>query len=203
MVRCPTKFFFDEYGTEELSHMLVKIGHDWNFDMWHVTDWGKHPVVLSGQFIMKQYDVSILDEAKLLNFLYDLEKAYKINPYHNMTHAADVMANLIYIIQNSDLLRFCTMNDILCCIVAALGHDVGHPGMTNRYLIAVKDELALTYNDQSVLENMHCSITFDTLLKKENAILEHLPSEEWALVRKIIVTLILGTDMAKHFDLVV
>jgi len=75
--------------------------------------------------------------------------------------------------------------------------------MTNRYLIAVQDELALKYNDQSVLESMHCSKTFEIMLKEENSICSHFTNEDFAVIRKIIVTMILATDMAKHFDMVV
>jgi cAMP-specific phosphodiesterase 4 len=36
-------------------------------------------------------------------------------------------------------------------LIAAAVHDVGHPGVTGKYLIAVGDELALQYNDSSPL----------------------------------------------------
>jgi hypothetical protein len=39
----------------------------------------------------------------------------------------------------------------------------GHPGVTNVYLVAVSDPLAITYNDHSVLENMHAAITFEMM----------------------------------------
>jgi cAMP-specific phosphodiesterase 4 len=41
------------------------------------------------------------------------------------------------------------MNDIdlLGVIVAAAGHDIAHPGLTNRYLINARDRLAMRYND--------------------------------------------------------
>ena len=42
-------------------------------------------------------------------------------------------------------------------LIAALGHDVGHPGVNNHYLVRTADPVALTYNDVSVLENMHAA----------------------------------------------
>lgn len=45
-------------------------------------------------------------------------------------------------------------------IVAAISHDVDHPGFNNQFLVATKDEIALLYNDQSVLENHHVAQTF-------------------------------------------
>ena len=35
----------------------------------------------------------------------------------------------------------------LACLLAAIVHDMGHPGHTNDYLVASWDPLALTYND--------------------------------------------------------
>nr|PIM04100.1 3'5'-cyclic nucleotide phosphodiesterase domain-containing protein [Toxoplasma gondii COUG] len=50
---------------------------------------------------------------------------------------------------------------ILC--FAALGHDVGHPGFNNAFLVATNQPIALVYNDHAVLENYHAYITFRTL----------------------------------------
>ena len=52
-----------------------------------------------------------------------------------MTHAADVMNSLIYLIENTDLMQYLTNIDMLSIIIGSLGHDVAHPGMTNRFLI--------------------------------------------------------------------
>lgn len=89
----------------------------------------------------------------------------------------------------------------IVCMVAVLAHDIGHPGVTNRYLIASKNELALRYNDISVLENMHCALVY-TLLNDPNCnIFSHLKSSEWTNCRKLLIELIMTTDMSKHFEL--
>ena len=81
-----------------------------------------------------------------------------------------------------------------------LGHDVGHPGVTNRYLINNKDDLALQYNDNSVLENMHSSVIFNLMKKEGCDILADLASDDWFQIRNFIIGMVLVTDMAKHFD---
>jgi len=62
-------------------------------------------------------------------------------------------------------------------------------------------EEALTYNDNSVLENMHVSRAFKLMRKhiKYN-ILADLKKEDQGLVRKLVISLVLQTDMAKHAD---
>lgn len=103
--------------------------------------------------------------------------------------------------ENSKIIHYCTELDVLGWIIAAAGHDVGHPALTNRFLINSRDNIAIRYNDQSVLEQMHCCITFGLLQEKKNDILANFSWEDWQVIRKVIVDMILGTDMSKHFDM--
>lgn len=91
--------------------------------------------------------------------------------------------------------------DIFSSIVAALGHDVGHQALTNRYLINNRDELALQYNDVSVLENMHCAKSFLIMKRNDCNIFGGLNNDDWCKARKVIVEMILETDMSKHFEI--
>ena len=50
--------------------------------------------------------------------------------------------------------------EILAAIFSCAIHDVDHPGLTNQYLINTSSELALMYNDESVLENHHLAVAF-------------------------------------------
>ena len=53
--------------------------------------------------------------------------------------------------------------ETMAALVAAAIHDVGHPGRTNQFLVNTNHELALLYNDNSVLENHHLAITFKVM----------------------------------------
>lgn len=53
--------------------------------------------------------------------------------------------------------------EVLAALVAAAVHDVDHPGRTNQFLIETSNHLALLYNDNSVLENHHLAVAFQTM----------------------------------------
>lgn len=48
----------------------------------------------------------------------------------------------------------------VCSILAAVAHDVGHPGKTNAFLQNSYHPLSIIYNDASILENFHTSLLF-------------------------------------------
>jgi hypothetical protein len=83
-------------------------------------------------------------------------------------------------------------------MVASVAHDIGHPGVNNTYLINSNDELALRYNDISVLENHHASSLFKILEIKSCRILTFFDETEQKALRKVMISAILATDMAKH-----
>jgi len=87
---------------------------------------------------------------------------------------------------------------MLAFLVSALAHDVGHPGLTNSYQINSRSDLALIYNDTSVLENFHITQTYKILQKKEFNIFENYDREESNILRKRIIQCILATDMSFH-----
>ena len=50
--------------------------------------------------------------------------------------------------------------DVLGGIISTIGHDLGHPGYNNNSYINAVNDLALTFNDKSWLENYHNSLLF-------------------------------------------
>jgi hypothetical protein len=89
--------------------------------------------------------------------------------------------------------------DILSTLLAAAIHDFQHPGTNNAFHVATGSDLALLYNDQSVLENMHCSEAFRVLRREDCAIAHGMPPEQWHKVRHTMVQMVLATDMSHHF----
>ena len=58
-------------------------------------------------------------------------------------------------------------------------------GFNNQYLCQTDDELAITYNDSSPLENMHCATAFTVAHK--TGILKDLPAKIRSMFRKQVV----------------
>ncbi|KAJ0406437.1 hypothetical protein ATCC90586_001916 [Pythium insidiosum] len=92
--------------------------------------------------------------------------------------------------------------DLLCVFVAAVCHDMNHNGRTNDFHIRYRTSLAMLYNDQSVLENMHAAACFETMRRPGHDLLEHVTPSEYRQMRKSIIRAILATDMHNHAAIV-
>ena len=62
-------------------------------------------------------------------FLQELEASYKAsNPYHNSTHAADVVQGLATLFAQNSFMAQLTDLEMLSMILSCAMHDAGHPG---------------------------------------------------------------------------
>mmetsp|Transcript_58805 Transcript_58805/g.140190 ORF Transcript_58805/g.140190 Transcript_58805/m.140190 type:complete len:494 (+) Transcript_58805:102-1583(+) len=150
-------------------------------------------------------DLCQAPRGKILDFFRALELNYKENPFHNGTHAADVtLAGYWFWARLADRMPgYFTEIDLLVILIATSIHDVAHPSVSNDFLIKTKDELAMQYNDRSVLENMHTATGFRIMRNMDVALLEHnLPSPSAASLRSRVIDMVLATDMAKHKEVV-
>jgi len=75
--------------------------------------------------------------------------------------------------------------DLLAILIAALCHDLAHPGVNNLYQVHASTKVAIMYNDISVLENYSCSMTF--ALAAKHGIFRHLSQKQYECVRSIII----------------
>jgi len=199
-----------EYGLHELLAVMTQLGKNWNFDMFFVTEMTKgKPINIIGRYCLSKFDLTSkfnISDALAQKFFFALEGRYKDNPYHNSTHGADVLNSTFFLYNRSFLIGHLTDVEILGAVVATLGHDVGHSAFNNRFMVNKRDPLAITCkdyadNDMSVLEMMHASITYSLLQEEDLNILKNLDTDSWMLCRKVVLKLILATDMARHFEL--
>lgn len=110
------------------------------------------PLVTLGWKIMNRYDVCEhlkIDEAILINWLTLIESNYKSgNPYHNSTHASDVLHATAYFMSSAKINDILDASDKVAALIAAAVHDLNHPGKTNAFLCNSNSDLAILYNDQ-------------------------------------------------------
>lgn len=139
---------------------------------------------------------------KLHAFLWAIRRGYHDDvAYHNFEHGVCVLHAAFVISSRSSLYRkVLGPLDVFALKLAALAHDVDHPGFNNDFEIKTQTRRALLYNDVSVLENHHASYLFATLRRPECNVLEHLDRNSYTNLRRTVVTAILATDMAKHAD---
>ena len=147
------------------------------------------------------YSDDIISTQKLDPFLVSVSNQYLHSTlYHNSLHGADVTQSVCLYFLNSNAEEVCQslVLDVLGILIAALGHDLAHPGYTNPFHINSSSELAITYNDASCLENFHASKLFRTIRNPETDIFEKLQVPDYKTIRKRMIGNILATDMANH-----
>ncbi|KXZ51295.1 hypothetical protein GPECTOR_13g782 [Gonium pectorale] len=139
---------------------------------------------------------------KLARLLRTLESGYTSAPYHNSTHAADVLQTLHVLLRGSGLREhYLDRLGLLAAYFAAIVHDHGHPGLTADFLIATSDPLAVRYNDRSPLENHHGASFFALVRQPDLDALGQLAPAERVAFRKQVLDLVMATDMKQHFSL--
>jgi len=137
------------------------------------------------------------------NFITSIAHKYRItNEYHNFTHAFYVMHMVYTIIRSTNICQI-SNTDVVAMCIAALCHDVDHPGTDNDFEINMQSDLAITYNDITVLENHHVATCFRTArMSPDHNIFSKLEKRQYKQARSVIIECILSTDMKKHFSMV-
>ncbi|KAI9355004.1 hypothetical protein BD770DRAFT_324354, partial [Pilaira anomala] len=106
-------------------------------------------------------EVTHFTQDQLYQFITDLSSIYHDeNPYHNFAHAIDVLqciyfflcqmgllplANGTQIVTDPKAYRILRPKDILALLIAAIGHDVAHPGVNNAFLHKFDEMLGHDY----------------------------------------------------------
>ncbi|XP_073910193.1 3',5'-cyclic-AMP phosphodiesterase 4A isoform X7 [Castor canadensis] len=138
----------------------------------------------------------------MVTYMLTLEDHYHADvAYHNSLHAADVLQSTHVLLATPALDAVFTDLEILAALFAAAIHDVDHPGVSNQFLINTNSELALMYNDESVLENHHLAVGFKLLQEENCDIFQNLSKRQRQSLRKMVIDMVLATDMSKHMTL--
>ncbi|PWA14021.1 hypothetical protein CCH79_00016994, partial [Gambusia affinis] len=178
----------------------------WGLDIFKVAEYsGKRPLTVTMYTIFQERD--LLKTFKIpadhfINFMMTLEDHYRSDvAYHNNIHAADVVQSTHVLLSTPALEAVFTDLEILAALFASSIHDVDHPGVSNQFLINTNSELALMYNDLSVLENHHLAVGFKLLQEDNCDIFQNLSKKQRQSLRKMVIDMVLATDMSKHMNL--
>ncbi|KAH9868271.1 hypothetical protein J1614_007343 [Plenodomus biglobosus] len=203
----------------ELDHDRMAIVEDrvgtWAFSAHELTDdelLYAALVMLKHALQMPELEKWSITEDELIVFLLASRTAYnEFVKYHNFRHVVDVLQALFHFLvrigtlppypsdsdsistPKSPIAQLLKPFDALTLLISAIGHDVGHPGVNNAFLVTLNAPLAQLYNDRSVLESFHCA-AYSQILRRY-----------WPKVfadtslRKLMINNILATDMGLHF----
>ncbi|KAI9789871.1 MAG: 3',5'-cyclic-nucleotide phosphodiesterase [Candelina submexicana] len=201
----------------ERRDLVAKAVGTWEFSAHDFSD----DELLHAALLMLQHALQMpelekwrLTTENLITFLHACRAAYNsFVLYHNFRHVVDVLQAVFYFLlqigtlppylQHQSYTRSFTRQspvalllkpfEALTLLISAIGHDVGHPGVNNAFLIALNAPLAQLYNDRSVLESFHCA-AYSQILKR------YWPAAFQADMRTLLIKTILATDMGLHFD---
>ncbi|XP_060775889.1 cAMP-specific 3',5'-cyclic phosphodiesterase 4B isoform X4 [Neoarius graeffei] len=191
---------------EELLSKELEDLNKWGLNIFTVSEYSNNrPLTCIMYAIFQERD--LLKTFKIptdtfVTYMMTLEDHYHSDvAYHNSLHAADVAQSTHILLSTPALDAVFTDLEILAAIFAAAIHDVDHPGVSNQFLINTNSELALMYNDESVLENHHLAVGFKLLQEENCDIFQNLTKKQRQSLRKMVIDMVLATDMSKHMSL--
>ncbi len=187
---------------------------EWDFDAFYLDELsGGHSLASLCNFLFGErrhnfFEHFSFSKEHFWKFLLQIEAGYGSgegkganNVYHNRRHAADVTQAVHYFIASCGLGASLTDIEMVSLFLGAIVHDFKHPGRSNAFLMNSYNELALVYNDISVLENYHASEAFRVLRQDECNFLRNMDPAAIGSIRHLAIQIILATDLKYHFDL--
>ncbi|KAJ3969566.1 hypothetical protein EV361DRAFT_849903 [Lentinula raphanica] len=162
--------------------------------------------------------------------IHHLRRIYRWeNTYHNFEHALDVlqcsyiflrsagMVPSVSVLLDEDpertwasqrkfdsgpLVTCLGLKELFIVYIAAIGHDVAHPGFTNLFMRNAETPLSMVYDGKSALEQMHCSLLLRVMRHYGlGSLLEDTCGSGNGCnqsVRKLLSETVLATDMSVH-----
>lgn len=128
-----------------------------------------------------------------------ISSKYNYVPYHSFSHGFSVMHMFQYILGTIEKQHeILSKEEAFVCFIGCLAHDVGHKAKNNAYNVAKKSKFALSALDESVMERHHLLTLFKLLKQPENDIFAKLQPTEYSKMKKLLIGLILSTDVTKH-----
>ncbi|XP_066590278.1 uncharacterized protein [Prorops nasuta] len=184
-----------------LAQCILQRAGNWRFNAFTletVTGGRSLPVLCVHLFhwygLLQHFSLDVVTVWKLFAFI---EEGYhSTNPYHNSIHATDVTQAMHCFLQEEKIRKHLTNLEIMASLIAAVTHDLDHPGVNQPFLVATSNHLAALYQNTSVLENHHWRSAIGCLL--ESGVSDQLPPEIRPELQQRISSLILATDITRQ-----
>ncbi|XP_023602690.1 high affinity cAMP-specific and IBMX-insensitive 3',5'-cyclic phosphodiesterase 8A-like [Myotis lucifugus] len=179
---------------------------DWDFNIFELeTATQKRPLTFLGLKIFTRFGICEFlkcSETTLRLWLQIMEANYhSSNPYHNSTHAADVLHATAYFLCQERIKQALDSVDEAAALIAATVHDLDHPGRTNLFLCNAGSALAVLYNDCAVLESHHAALAFQLTAREDRSnIFKNVERSDYRTLRQAIIDMVLATEMTRHFE---
>lgn len=202
-----SEFLFTTSPDEKARILYALEGVDeWGWDVFKLSEAasGRELQVL-GWHLLVHWDLIRklgLKAPVVRQWLLYVESAYTLSEYHNATHATDVLQTVHFMLSSAGAAAYLNDVEIFAILIAAIIHDVGHDGFTNSYHKHLLTDRALSFNDQSIQENFHVWKIFSKMAAEQDLnIFQTLSSDQFVELRRLLIMMILSTDMSKHFAL--
>lgn len=160
-------------------------------------------------------------------FLCHLRNVYRWeNPYHNYAHALDVLQATHKFLSSAGMVPPASIllqpgrptwkstrahdihghpvtclrqHDLFVLYIAAIGHDVGHPGHSNAMIKNAQAPLSIVYDGRSPLEQMHYFLLLKVM--RHHGFGPFLERPGIGIhIRRLLWNTIIATDMGNHTD---
>jgi 3',5'-cyclic-nucleotide phosphodiesterase len=148
------------------------------------------------------FDTFSITNERFFRFIFDVSGRYKQVPYHNWTHACDVVQYVVYEITTARLDDVFTSLELFALVTAAICHDVNHEGFNNIFNVKAQTPYGILFKDMSVMEMHHITQSIPIITNDAINLFKVLTPDQTKKTWTLFITLILATDMARHFDLV-
>ena len=175
-----------------------------NFNIFEVDkkSYGKS-LLLIGCYIFNRFGFhNIIKYLNFENWCSKIASGYsRKNPYHTDLHAGDITQTCLTFFKIGKINEICKLNQLSKCalFLSCICHDYKHPGLNNNFLKDTRNILAIKYNDNSILENMHISEAFKVTIDFPDCdIFSGMNSDKYKQMRKEMISCVLFTDMTKH-----
>uniref|UniRef100_A0A8C0FDH8 PDEase domain-containing protein n=1 Tax=Bubo bubo TaxID=30461 RepID=A0A8C0FDH8_BUBBB len=181
---CPSRRGGGGKAPEELLAKELEDTNKWGLNVFKVAEYsGNRPLTVIMYSIFQERDLMKtfrIPVNTFITYMLTLEDHYHADvAYHNNIHAADVAQSTHVLLSTP-----------------ALEVSPDHGCHLRQH-----SELALMYNDASVLENHHLAVGFKLLQEENCDIFQNLSKKQRQSLRKMAIDMVLATDMSKHMNL--